>query len=87
MLDRGGAYSRSKMDGPQVLFAGRVLPFDERAALVWARLMAEGTAKGRPRSPLDMIIAAVAEANGCVVVTGNEKDFAGLKIVNPLRPR
>jgi len=32
-----------------------------------------------------MIIAAVAEANGCVVVTGNEKDFAGLKFVNPLR--
>jgi len=73
-------------DGPQVLFAGRVLPFDERAALVWAWLMAEGTAKGRPRSPLDMIIAAVAEANDCVVVTENEKDFAGLKIVNPLRP-
>ena len=72
-------------EGPQALFAGRVLPFDEKAALVWARLMAEGTANGRPRSPLDMIIAAVAEANDCVVVTENEKDFAGVKIVNPLR--
>jgi predicted nucleic acid-binding protein len=72
-------------EGPQALFAGRVLPFDENAALVWARLMAEGTKKGRPRSALDMIIAAVAEANGCVVVTDNEKDFAGLKFVNPLR--
>ena len=72
-------------EGPQALFAGRVLPFDERAALIWARLMAEGTATGRPRSALDMIIAAVAEANDCVVVTDNEKDFAGLKIVNPLR--
>ena len=72
-------------EGPQTLFAGRVLPFDEKAALVWARLMAEGTAKGRPRSALDMIVAAVAEANGCVVVTDNEKDFAGLKFVNPLR--
>ena len=71
--------------GPQALFAGRVLPFDERAALVRARLRAGGTAKGQPRSPLDMIIAAVAEANGCVVVTENERDFAGLKIVNPLR--
>src|SRR5215831_1894180 len=67
-------------EGPQALFAGRVLPFDERAALAWARLMSEGTAKGRPRSPLDMIIAAVAEANHCVVVTENERDFAGLKI-------
>jgi predicted nucleic acid-binding protein len=67
------------------LFVGRVLPFDEQAALIWARLMAAGTATGRPRSAFDMIIAAVAEANDCVVVTDNEKDFAGLKIVNPLR--
>jgi len=72
-------------EGPQALFAGRVLPFDENAALVWARLMAEGTAAGRPRSALDMIIAAVAEANHCVVVSDNEKDFAGLDIVNPVR--
>ena len=72
-------------EGPQALFADRVLPFDENAALIWARLMADGTARGRPRSALDMIVAAVAEANGCVVVTDNEKDFAGLKFVNPLR--
>lgn len=73
-------------EGPQELFAGRVLPFDEKAALIWARLMADGKAAGRPRSALDMIIAAVAGANDCVVVTENEKDFAGLEIVNPLRP-
>ncbi len=72
-------------EGPQALFAGRVLPFEEKAGLAWARLMAEGTVTGRPRSALDMIIAAVAEANDCVLVTGNEKDFAGLKIVNPMR--
>jgi predicted nucleic acid-binding protein len=74
-------------DGPQALFAGRVLPFDEKAGLIWARLMADGAAKGRPRSALDMIITAVAEANGCLVVTDNEKDFTGLKFVNPLRGR
>ena len=72
-------------EGPQALFAGRVLPFDEKAGLIWGRLMADGTAKGRPRSALDVIIAAVAEANGCVVVTDNEKDFTGVKFVNPLR--
>lgn len=77
-------------EGPQALFAGRVLPFDEKAGLVWARLMARGTATGQPRSPLDMIIAAIAEANDCIVVTDsdatdNESPFAGLKIVNPLR--
>jgi predicted nucleic acid-binding protein len=73
-------------EGPQALFAGRVLPFDAAAALVWARLMAEGKAAGRPRSALDMIIAATAEAFGCIVVTDNERDFAGIEIVNPLRP-
>src|ERR1700680_3230623 len=72
-------------EGPQALFAGRVLPFDETAALIWARLMAEGTAMGRPRRALDLIVAAGAEANNCVVVTDKEKDFAGLEIVNPLR--
>lgn len=72
-------------DGPQALFAGRTLAFDDRAGLIWARLMAEGKAAGRPRSGLDMIIAAVAGANGCIVATDNEKDFAGLQIVNPLR--
>ncbi len=74
-------------EGPQALFAGRVLAFDAAAALIWARLMADGTARGRPRSSLDTIIAAVAEANDCVVVTDNEKDFEGIEIVNPLRSR
>lgn len=72
-------------EGPQTLFASRVLPFDEIAALIWARLMAQGKAKGQPRSALDTIIAAVAEANGCMIVSDNEKDFAGIEMINPLR--
>jgi predicted nucleic acid-binding protein len=72
-------------EGPQALFAGRVLPFDEEAALVWAELMAGGRARGRPRSALDTIIAAIAKANDCVVVTGNEKHFEGLDVINPLK--
>jgi predicted nucleic acid-binding protein len=72
-------------EGPPALFSGRVLPSDEKAGLVWARMMADGTAAGQPRSPLDMIVAAVAEANDCVLVTDNDKDFIGLKTVNPLR--
>ena len=51
-------------EGPQMLFAGRILPFDERAGLLWAKLMADGTASGHPRSGLDMIIASVASAPG-----------------------
>jgi predicted nucleic acid-binding protein len=72
-------------EGPQALFAGRVLSFDEKAGLVWARMMADGTAQGRPRSPLDTIIAAIAEANECVIVSDNENDFVGMKVLNPLR--
>jgi toxin FitB len=72
-------------EGPQMLFAGRILPFDEKVGLIWARLMADGKAKGQPRSALDTIIAAVAEANACVVVTDNEKDFAGIEVLNPMR--
>jgi toxin FitB len=33
-------------EGPQSLFKGRILSFDEKAALVWARLMSEGRAAG-----------------------------------------
>jgi toxin FitB len=47
--------------------------------------MAGGGAKGRPRSGLDTVIADIAEANDCVMVTDNEKDFEGIEIINPLR--
>ena len=72
-------------EGPLALFAGRVLPFDDKAAVAWARLMADGKARGRPRSALDTIVAAIAEVSGSVVVTDNEKDFEGVEVVNPLR--
>jgi predicted nucleic acid-binding protein len=73
-------------DGPRSIFTGRILAFDETAAMIWARLMTEGGAIGRPRSSSDMVIAAVAEANDCVVVTDNERDFDGLRFLNPMRP-
>jgi predicted nucleic acid-binding protein len=72
-------------EGPQALFAGRILPFDEKAALIWARLMSEGKAAGRSRSALDTIIASIAEAHDCIVVTDNASDFSGVKIINPIR--
>ena len=72
-------------DGPQALFAGRILAFDDKAGLIWARLTAEGKAGGRPRNRLDMIIASVAAANECSIVTDDERDFFGLRIVNPMR--
>jgi predicted nucleic acid-binding protein len=73
-------------EGPPALFADRVLPFDQKAGLVWAQLMSEGTASGRSKSALDTIIAATAVANDCVIVTDNEKDFTGQNVLNPMRP-
>ena len=73
-------------EGPPSLFAGRILPFDEKSGMVWAQLMSTGSAAGKPRSALDMIIAACAVSNECRIVTGIERDFAGLDVFNPLRP-
>jgi predicted nucleic acid-binding protein len=89
VLEKPAGKKRDQLDawftGPQALFADRILAFDEKAGLIWARLMADGKANGRPRSGFDTIIAAVAEANGCVVVTDNERDFQDIEIINPIR--
>ena len=69
------------------MFRERILAFDEIAALEWGRIVAEGRRAGRPRSPLDMIIAATAIAHRCVVVTANQRHFEGVvEIFNPLSP-
>ncbi len=92
ILEKPAGRRREQLDewfsgpqGPQALFAGRVLSFDGAAALIWARLMADAKAKGRSRSGFDAMIAAVAEANGCIVVTDNVRDFADVDVINPMR--
>ena len=75
----------SGAEGPQALFRNRLLPFDENAALIWGHLMAAGTTAGRPRSALDMVIAAIAQSNNCILVTDNEKHFPTIDLFNPLR--
>ena len=80
-------YRSARSDqAPQALFRGRVLAFDADAALIWARLMSQGTHAGRPRSAFDMVVAAIGEANHCVVITDNKKHFPGVNFLNPLRP-
>ena len=72
-------------EGPLSLFEGHILPFDEAAADAWARIMVEGTRTGRSRSGLDMIIAATAAANRCIVATLNDRHFRGIvQVVNPI---
>jgi toxin FitB len=74
-------------DGPPRLFADRILPFGEQEAIIWAGIMADGKAAGRPRNAPGMIIASTAIINGAVVVTANERDFRGVvDILNPNTP-
>lgn len=61
--------------GPQSVFATRILPFDEVAAVRWGAVIAEGRRLGRPRSPLDMQIAAIAMTQNCVLATRNVHHF------------
>jgi toxin FitB len=81
--EREGWFTGPK--GPGVIFGNRVLYFDDKAAMVWARLVAEREQAGLPCAPIDMIYAAIAEANGCTLVTDHEERFAGLNVFNPIR--
>ncbi len=67
------------------LFAGRVLPFDEKAAFAFASLNAKAVASGNRVGFSDAGIAAIAQANGFLLATRNVKDFrgTGIGLVNP----
>jgi predicted nucleic acid-binding protein len=66
-------------------FDGRILPFDQTAAGLYAELFAARKRAGRPTATADLMIAAVARANGASVVTRDTRDFAecGLTLINP----
>ena len=58
-------------------FEGRVLPFDQEAADAYATLVAERRRAGRPISPFDAQIAAIARSRGAALATRNTRDFEG----------
>lgn len=67
-------------------FGRLCLPFDERAADVYAGIVAERTRAGQPISTEDAQIAAIALAQGLPLTTRNTRDFAniqGLRTVDP----
>lgn len=58
-------------------------PFDDTAADVYARVRAELERRGQKIGPYDLMIAAIAIANGLTLVTRNVGEFsrvAGLRI-------
>ncbi len=66
-------------------FRGKILVFDEQAALEFGRLKAESQRAGRPTTTADTQIAAVAAVHGLAVATRDVADFAGfgVPLVNP----
>ena len=66
-------------------FEDRILPIDNRVALIWGDIVSEREAEGRPTSVMDAFIAATARTYDLTLVTRNTSDFAGsiAAIANP----
>lgn len=66
-------------------FEGRILPFDEPAARAFATISSGRKRAGRPMSPFDTLIAAIALSHGADLATRNTKDFegCGVRLINP----
>jgi len=67
------------------LFAERILPFDQKAAVAHARLASHARAHGRILSVADGQIAAIAHVHGFTVATRDTEPFAaaGVPVINP----
>ena len=66
-------------------FRGRILPIDERAARVYARLVAQARRVGRAAGVADAQIAAVALEHGMPVATRDVAGFSafGVTLLDP----
>ena len=66
-------------------FAEQVLPFDRRAAEVYARVAARRAELGLPINGFDAQIAAICATHNATLATRNFKDFdnTGISVVNP----
>jgi predicted nucleic acid-binding protein len=66
-------------------FPGRILAFHEEAARLYAKIVRQRDVVGRPISPLDAMIAAIARSQNASVATRNTRDFegCGVRVINP----
>ena len=72
-----------------MLFGGRILAFDQRAAMAYAPLIARGRSRGQIISVADGQIAAIASVHGFSVATRDTAPFvgAGIPVINPWESR
>ncbi|MCE2494126.1 MAG: type II toxin-antitoxin system VapC family toxin [Alphaproteobacteria bacterium] len=61
-------------------FENRVLPFDSKAARVYADIAAARRSSGRPVPPADCQIAAIARSRDMAMATRNVRDFEDIDI-------
>lgn len=61
-------------------FTGRILPFDEIAAIAFARIAAERRRTGNPISQADAQIASICYVHQALLATRNISDFEGCGI-------
>lgn len=75
------------LDTVMVDFRDRVVPFEERAAMVAGRLEALALAKGRHPGFSDIVIAATGNLHGMTILTQNLRHFEPLEIacLNPFQ--
>jgi hypothetical protein len=66
-------------------FRGRLLPVDDRVAVEWGRLSAEGRRIGRPLPVVDGLMLATASAYDLTLATRNVRDCAdrGVPVFDP----
>ncbi|MEX2489619.1 MAG: type II toxin-antitoxin system VapC family toxin [Pseudomonadales bacterium] len=66
-------------------FEGRILPLDLDMALEWGLLSAATEVRGKPAPLVDALLAVTAITRNLILVTRNDKDFAGfpVKVLNP----
>ena len=66
-------------------FHGRVLPFDERASVRYADIVAGRERTGRPIGVADAQVAAICRDVGAILATGNTAHFeeTGIELIDP----
>ncbi|MGU3663329.1 type II toxin-antitoxin system VapC family toxin [Methylobacterium sp. A49B] len=68
-----------------VELAGRILSFDQDAAMAYAAIAAHRRREGQPITQIDGQIAAITASRGARLATRNVKDFidCGIILINP----
>lgn len=72
-----------------IRFGDRILVLDLEVMLVWGELVGRLERIGRPMGAIDSLIAVLALAHSCFLVTRNEADFegTGVTVTNPWKGR